>query len=317
MSDCLLADIGGTKARFAVLSGSELGPIHTSEVGAHATPVPAIRHFLESCATDAHVDRAVIAAAGPVIAGRCALTNAPWVLDAEELTRTFGLAAISLVNDLEALAWSVPDLAPSDSEAVGRGQALDGQPVAVIAPGTGLGVACLVTGPGARVLPSEGGHATLAASGPREAALIEILRRKHDHVSAERVLSGPGLIGLYAAVAEFEGRGSEKRSAEDITRAAMRGDCLLSRQALDAFCAFLGAFASDVALMFGARGGVYIAGGIVPAIVDYLRRTSFRAQFESKGRMRSLLAGVPTRVIVRHDPAFVGLTALARGLPVP
>jgi glucokinase len=312
MSNCLLADVGGTRARFALLSGSRIGPVHSLDVGAYANPSQAIKHFLNCIATDARIDSAVIAAAGPVTAGRCALTNASWVLETDELKRTFGLSAVNIVNDLEAVAWALPHLEMSDSEPIGRGHEVAGEPVGVIAPGTGLGVACLMASGSARVLASEGGHATLAATNAGEAALIDILRRKHRHVSAERVLSGPGLISLYAAIAELDGHRGEQRSAEEIVRAAIQGDCHLSRQALDTFCSFLGSFAGNTALMFGARGGLFIAGGIVPRIVDYIRRTNFRSHFESKGRFRAYLAHVPTRVIVRPDPAFLGLSELAR-----
>jgi glucokinase len=312
MTNCLLADIGGTRARFAVLSGSRLEPVHALEVGAYASAVDAIRHFVNVHANGARFDGAIIAAAGPIAGGRCALTNSTWVLETDELKRTFGLSTVNIVNDLEALAWAVPSMASSDSEQVGGGTEVAGEPIALIAPGTGLGMACFIPGgDGGRVLASEGGHSTLAATNAREAALIDVLRRQYGHVSAERVLSGGGLIGLYAAIAELEGNKHEMRSAEQITGAAIEGSCGRSRQTLDVFCSFLGSVAGNAALMFGARGGVFIGGGIVPRIVDYVRRTSFRAQFESKGRFRQYLARIQTRVIVRADPAFLGLKALA------
>lgn len=315
MTSWLLADIGGTRARFTLLTGSQLQPVHSLDVGAYASPVDAIRHYLSGQEHPATVDRAVIAAAGPVAGGRCALTNAPWVLVGEELKRTFGFATVNLVNDLEALAWGIPQLASADTEALGHGNEVAGEPIMVIAPGTGLGMACLVPGGGGRVIASEGGHCTLAASDSREAAIIDVLRRQFRHVSAERVLSGPGLVNLYAAIAALDGEEGASPSAEDITRAATDGTCRRSRQALDAFCSFLGSVAGNSALMFGARGGVFIGGGFVPRIVDYVRRTTFRAHFEGKGRLRPYLAGIPTRVIVRPDPAFLGLRALAINEP--
>src|SRR5450631_1170941 len=146
VTNCLLADVGGTWARFAVLSESKLGPIHTLGVGAYASAVDAIRHFMHCEANGASVARAIIAAAGPVAGGRCALTNSPWVLEAEELKRTFGLSTVNIVNDLEALAWGIPHLAAVDCEAIGRGHEVASEPIAVIAPGTGLGMACLIPG---------------------------------------------------------------------------------------------------------------------------------------------------------------------------
>lgn len=311
MTNCLLADVGGTWARFALLSGSKMEPIHPLAVGAYGSAVHAIKHFLHGEAKGARIDSAVIAGAGPVVAGRCALTNSTWVLDTEELRRTFGLRTVNIVNDLEALAWAIPHLTPTDSEPIGRGNEVASEPIAVVAPGTGLGMACLMPMQGGgRVLASEGGHATLAATTAREAAIIDILRKRYGHVSAERALSGHGLMNLHAAIAELDGNSGEAPSAEDITRAAIEGSSG-ARETLDAFCSFLGAVSGDAALMFGARGGVYLAGGIVPRIVDYLRRTNFRAQFESKGRLRDYLRHIPTRVIVRPDPTFVGLRTLA------
>ena len=312
MSNCLLADIGGTRARFALLSGSRVGPIESMATGEYASAIDAIKHFLNRQDDAGSVDGAVIAAAGPVEGGRCALTNARWILETDELKRTFRFRAVNIVNDLEALAWSISHLGPSDVQSVGGGSEVAVEPVAVIAPGTGLGMACFIPGgDGERVLPSEGGHATLAATDASEAAIIEVLGRRYGHVSAERVLSGPGLVNLYAALAELGGSGEQLRTAEQITRSAFAGSSSKARRALDTFCAFLGSVAGSAALMFRARGGVLIAGGIVPTIVDYLPRSNFRARFESKGRFRAYLEGVSTRVIVRTDPAFVGLQALA------
>lgn len=313
MSSCLLADIGGTRARFALLVESRMGPVESVATGEYSSVVDAVRHFLNRQHDAGDVDSAVIAAAGPVEGGRCTLTNARWTLETDELKQAFRLRTVNIVNDLEALAWSVPHLESADVRGVGRGRGVAVEPVAVIAPGTGLGMACFIPGGDReRVLPSEGGHATLAAADDREAALIGALRRRHGHVSAERVLSGGGLVGLYDALLELDGGGDPSpRTAEQITRAAIDGSSVWSCRALDAFCSFLGSVAGDAALMFGARGGVVIAGGIVPRIVDYLPRTNFRARFEDKGRFRCYLARIPTSVLVRPDPAFLGLKALA------
>jgi len=312
MNNCLLADIGGTRARFALLAESQIGPVESVMTGAYASASDAIRHFLNRQHNAATVDSAVLACAGPVEGGRCALTNAPWVLETDELKRTFRLRTVNIVNDLEALAWAIPGLTSGDVRAIGHHHAVVGQPVAVIAPGTGLGMACFVPdGEGARVVPSEGGHATLAASDEREAAVIDMLRRRFGHVSAERVLSGGGLLNLYAALEEWHGDGEPLHTPEEVTRAALDGRSQRACAALDLFCAFLGSVAGNVALMFRARGGVLIAGGIVPRIVDHLPRTSFRARFESKGRLSRYLASVPTGVIIRPDPTFLGLKVLA------
>lgn len=311
MNNCLLADIGGTRARFALLMGSQIGPVESLMTGAYASATDAIRHFLNRQHNAGNVGSAVLAAAGPVEGGRCVLTNAPWILDTEELKRTFRLRTVNIVNDLEALAWAIPAFAPADIRSIGHHYAVAAEPVVVIAPGTGLGMACFVpASEGARVMPSEGGHATLASSDEHEAALVERLRRRFGHVSAERVLSGGGLVNLYAALGDWHG-GGELHTPEEVTRAALDGGSPRACEALNVFCAFLGSVAGNAALMFRARGGVLIAGGIVPRIVDHLPRTNFRARFESKGRFSRYLASIPTGVIMRPDPTFLGLKALA------
>ncbi|MCA0248484.1 MAG: glucokinase [Proteobacteria bacterium] len=314
MNSCLLADIGGTRTRFALLSGSQIGPIESMMTGAYANAGDAIRHFLNGQDNVGNVDSAVLACAGPVEGGRCALTNASWVLESDELKRTFRWRTVDIVNDLEALAWAAPGFGPEDVRSIGHHNAVASQPVAVIAPGTGLGMACFVPGSGrASVMASEGGHATLAASDEHEAAIIEILRRRFGHVSAERVLSGGGLLNLYTALGDGHGGGDGPlHTPEQVTRAALDGRSPRARAALDLFCAFLGSVAGNAALMFRARGGVLIGGGIVPRIADHLPQTSFRARFESKGRLSHYLAGIPTGVIVRSEPTFVGLQVLAR-----
>jgi glucokinase len=312
VSKCLLADIGGTRTRFAIFEGARVGPVESMMTSDHASAIDAVRHFLSRQAEAGNIDGAVIGAAGAVEAGRCALTNAPWVIEAEELRRAFRLRTVDIVNDLEALAWATPHLAACDVQGIGGGAEIAAQPVAVIAPGTGLGMACFLPGgEGQRVLPSEGGHATLAATDAWGAEIIEALRRRYGHVSAERALSGGGLINLHAALGELAGAGPDGLTAERIVQAALEGGSLRAKQALDTFCSFLGSVAGDMALMYKASGGVLIAGGIVPKIVDYVRRSDFRVRFEDKGRFHRYVAGISTRVIVRPDPTFLGLKVLA------
>jgi len=185
--------------------------------------------------------------------------------------------------------------------------------MAIVAPGTGLGMACVIVGPAGRsVVTSEGGHASLASMGNEYDGIIAILRRRYGRVSAERALSGAGLVNLHQAIAELDGNASPRRTPSEVTAAAFDGSSPACRAAVDAFCAFLGAVAGDAALTFGARGGVYIGGGIVPRFVDYLARSDFRQQFVAKGRLRPYIERIPTRVILHPTPAFAGLMSLAR-----
>jgi glucokinase len=183
------------------------------------------------------------------------------------------------------------------------------KPIAVIGAGTGLGEA-LALHHGGRlvVMPTEGGHATLAALDDREAALLAWLRARHEHVSAERVLAGPGLGALHAAIAALDGVRVPERDAAAIL--AARHDCPVAAATVAQFLAFLGAFAGDVALIQGARGGVFLGGGILPRIADALPGSALRARFEAKGRMRGYVAPIPLAVILRDDAALKGLAAL-------
>jgi glucokinase len=166
------------------------------------------------------------------------------------------------------------------------------------------------------VVASEGGHATLPATSVREDAVLDHLRKRFGHVSAERVLSGPGVENLYQSIAALDGIDAPMRNAAEITDAALQGTCPTSRASLDMFCAMLGGFAGNVALTYGARGGVYIAGGIAPRILDYLAKSEFRRRFEQKGRLHSYLEAIPSQVIVHPAATFLGLTSLATSAPL-
>jgi glucokinase len=262
------------------------------------------------------VQAAVLAVAGPVEDGRVVLTNCPWIIDRHALGRTCGFAWTHLCNDFEAVALSLPHLAAADLLQVGEGEAVRGAPMAVLGPGTGLGVAGLVPRPEELVVvSSEGGHATMAGNSPREDAIIDHLRREFGHVSAERVVSGFGLENLYRAIMAVDGLEAPQRNAPEITKAGLDGTCRVSKMALELFCAMLGTIAGNVALTFGAKGGVYIAGGIAPRMKEFLARSEFRARFENKGRFRAYLQSVPTSVIIHPAASFIGLRSLAsRGL---
>lgn len=309
--NCLLADVGGTRTRFALLSDGRVGPIESLRTGAYASMHDAAHHFLHGQPEGTVVDRAVIAAAGPVSGGRCKLTNAPWTLDAERLRQSLHLRSVRLVNDLEALACAVPHFGADDVVAVGEGSAVMGEPVVVIAPGTGLGLSCHLPGTAPRTVASEAGHATLAASDAGDVAILEMLRRRFAHVSAERVLSGVGMVNLHAVLAAQEGQAPGTPTPEEIVRGALYGTASRHAAALELFCGFLGSFAGDMALTFAARGGVLIGGGIAPHIVPVLRESSFRTRFAAKGRFADYVRQIPTAVIVRPEPTFLGLAALA------
>lgn len=306
----LLGDIGATNARLALLTGSALGPVTSFEVTRFARFADVIDLFLKDHCGQCHPKRALFAIAAPVDGERSALTNSQWVIDAAELQTSFNVRS-QLMNDFEAVAHSLPLLGPSDSTKIGGGALNKTSPMAVLGPGTGLGVACFVPrSDKPAVIQSEGGHATLAGTCDREDTIINHLRQRFGHASAERALSGPGLENIYQAIGALDKVETPLQNATEITTCALRGECNTAVEALNTFCAFLGSFAGSVALTFGARGGVYIAGGIPPRIVDFIRRSQFRAQFEAKGRFRDYLNAIPVHVIIHPAAAFVGLTSL-------
>jgi glucokinase len=311
-SAVLLGDIGATNARFALLADGLLGPVKWIVVAHHPQFADAIEEFLQERFRERLIENALFAVAGPVQGERCNFTNCSWTIDGREMRTRFKFRTVQIINDFQATALSLPHLMEQDVRSLGGGRAVSGAPMVVLGPGSGLGVAGLV-GDGARriVVASEGGHATLAATSVREDAVLDHLRKRFGHVSAERVLSGPGIENLYRAIAALDGIDVPSRNAAEITNAALQGTCPTSRAALDMFCAMLGGFAGNVALTCGARGGVYIAGGIAPRILDYLAASEFRRRFEQKGRFRDYLEAIPSQVIVHSAATFLGLMSLA------
>jgi glucokinase len=315
MNRLLLADIGGTFARFAAANGAGIGTVWTTSVSYQFNVLEAIEAFLTATGGSRRFDGALIAAAGPVEGGRCQLTNSSWVVDEAEIGRAFGIPWIRLVNDLEALAAGLPGLADMHVRAIGPGASVPGAPMAVVAPGTGLGLACVTGGPAGRcVVAGEGGHATLSAIDDESDHVIEFLRHRFGHASAERALSGAGLVNLHDAIVAWEGARPEPRTPNEITKAAMEGTSQTCVRAVDMFCTLLGVVAGNAALTFGARGGVYIGGGIVPRFGNRFVDSRFREAFAAKGRMKEYLSHIPTRLILHPNPTFVGLYHIAESV---
>lgn len=307
----ILADIGATNARFALLDGGTLSSVTTYAVADYASSLDAVRAFLAGPAAGHTPTAAALAAAGPVVNGRVSMTNAAWTIDAQRLQEALEIPAVHVLNDFEALGHSLPALTADDLFVIGDAELADTGTMAVMGPGTGFGLAALARGPaGDAVLVTEGGHATLPAENRREEAIIRTLREQVHHVSVERVLSGPGLVSLYHAVAVVDGLVVRERTSAEIVDHALAGDCEGSVATLEAFCAFLGGVAGNVALTLGATGGVFVAGGIAPRFTDFLRRSAFRERFESKGRMGAYLSRIPTAVVTHRNPAFVGLARM-------
>jgi glucokinase len=249
-----------------------------------------------------------IGIANPVTGDRVQMTNHDWSFSISEVKETLGLDRFVVINDFTALALALPALTEADLHRIGSGAAKPGAALAVLGPGTGLGVSGLLpTGPGRFVpLRGEGGHVTLAASDERDSAVLQRLRSRFGHASAERAVSGPGLVNLYEATAALSGRPIETLEPSEVVARARAGNDASCVAALEMFFGFLGSTAGDLALTLGARGGVYLGGGIVRRLVPELARSTFRERFEAKGRFRGYLGAIPTFVIDSADvPAAI------------
>jgi glucokinase len=310
MTRGLVGDIGGTNARFALVEDGEVGSQRILLCEEHASIDAAIAAYLIDVGGPAP-ERVALAVACPVTGDEVTFTNSPWSFSAAALRRRLGLARLDIVNDFTANALAVPHLEPEHLVKVGGGEKVPGTPIGIIGPGTGLGVSGLVPAGGDWIaLAGEGGHATMAPMSERESVILDRMRQRYDHVSAERVLSGPGLVNLYNMLAEIDGVPAAPFSAAQITDPKLDAEEPLCREAVALFCGMLGTVAGNLALTLGARGGVYIAGGIVPKLGQRFLESGFRERFEAKGRFRTYLAEIPTYVITHPVPAFVGLAGL-------
>jgi glucokinase len=308
----LLADIGGTNARFAWQrhAGAQIEAVQTLPCAGFETLADAIQAYLGI------VDRpapplCAIAIANPVLGDWVQMTNHHWRYSIAALRAQFGFADLRLLNDFTALALALPALQRADLQQVGGGVAVPAAAIGLIGPGTGLGVSGLIPDGrgGWSPLQGEGGHVTLAAGTPREQAVVGELARRHGHVSAERAVCGQGLVDLHRALWALDRpRGTAPDlAAADITAAALAGSDPACTEALQLFCALLGATAGNLALTLGARGGIYIGGGIVPRLGPWFARSDFRARFEGKGRFSAYLAPIPVWVIgTAQSPALLG-----------
>jgi glucokinase len=306
----LVGDVGGTHARFAVVEGAGPMPWRIQNRMDLDQPFPtfsaALGTYLERCGAPAVPSAAVIAVAGPVAAGRAQLTNRHWEIS-EQALRAQGFGKALLINDFVALAYAIDVLGPSDTVSIGPKLAgMRGAPVSIQGAGTGFGVCCLAHD-GDRPVPlsTEGGHISFAPVDDRELAVLQCLRKDFGRVSVERILSGPGLENLHRALQQIAGQAALALSAAQISAAAASGDATC-QSALQLFFAIFGSVAGDLALAQGARGGVYIAGGIAQKMQAFLMRSEFRDRFDSKGRMSSYVTAIPTELIVNGDAAFLG-----------
>jgi len=308
----LLGDVGGTNARWAWqhAPGDALSNVRTLAGSDYATIADCVAAYLKAEGLPAPRDVG-FGIATAVTGDRVQMTNHPWSFSISALRTALGAARLRVLNDFEALAHAVPALDADQLSPVGAGAAVRDAAVAVIGPGTGLGVSGLVSDghAGWRVIVGEGGHVTLPAATTREASMLAVMRERFSHVSAERALSGPGLVNLYEAACALDGETAASLEPADVMARAFASGAAHDAQceeAVTTFASLLGNVAGNLALTLGARGGVYIGGGIVPRLGARFAQLPFRKRFVDKGRFRAYLETIPTWVITAESPALLG-----------
>lgn len=307
---CLVGDIGGTNVRLAVADLTGEKP----KISAPKS-LPRAGHPTFEGVVDAYLaefggpmpEAIVVAVAGPIKDGKVKLTNGQWVIS-ESVLRDKGFSFPRLINDYAALAYAVEHLEGDDlAEIGGQHAGMPGETVGVVGAGTGLGVSALVRDSfSSSVMVTEGGHISFAPVDDVEFEILKVMRERFPRVSVERVLSGPGLSNLHWALGRLSGKKLEDLEPEVVSRRAVEKTDPLCEAALERFCTIYGRFAGDMALAFGARGGVYLGGGIAPRFLDQLNAGAFRRGFEEKARFRSYVEIIPTKVIVHPYAALLG-----------
>ncbi|HXF18560.1 MAG TPA: glucokinase [Burkholderiales bacterium] len=308
----LVVDIGGTNARLALVPPDSLLPQQEKRVRCadFDSLEHAVQHYLQECGDPAVREAALDVATG-ITGDFVHLTNGPWGFSIDQTRRALRLDTLHVVNDFTALALAIPLLLPHELQQIGGGSAVPETAIAVIGPGTGLGVSGLIP-VGGRWIPlqGEGGHTAFSPIGDEEIGVLRWLQQRYNHVSTERVVSGMGLENLYQALCAMAGVQAKPLSPDKITASALSNTDVQCKAALQMFCAILGTAAANLVVTLGARAGCYIGGGIVPRLGAYFAHSAFRSRFESKGRFSSYVAAVPTYVILGETPALRGLATL-------
>ena len=296
-------------------SGPAASPTRVYNTNEHRSLFEVIETYLKDEGRESRPRKGVLAVAAPIYCDSVSLTNHSWKFSISALQDRLGFR-LHVINDFAATALAIPHLGTDDRIQIGTGVAVEGAPVGIIGPGTGLGVSGLIfSSEGPIPIATEGGHVTMAPASSKESAILDLMRNRYQHVSAERLLSGPGLMNLYGALCELAAVQATPYSSSQITSPEIWRIDPRAREATDVFCAMLGTISGNLALTLGARGGIYVAGGIVPKLGQFFADSEFRVRFEAKGRFQQHLAAIPTYVIVRPLPALLAAAALIRDVP--
>ena len=309
----LVGDVGGTNARLA-LCEVETGAIShakTFSTSDYDNLEAVIRFYLaeqQQAVTDG-----CIAIACPITEDWVEMTNHDWAFSTRQMKQNLGFSTLEIINDFTAVSMAIPMLTENEVIQFGGKAPVKDKPIAIYGAGTGLGVSHLVHVNQRWVsLPGEGGHVDFAPNSEEEGIILEELRAELGHVSAERVLSGPGLVNLYRAIVKSDGRLPENLQPKDVTERALEDSCTDCRRALSLFCVIMGRFGGNLALNLNTFGGVYIAGGIVPRFLEFFKSSGFRGGFEDKGRFRDYVQDIPVYLIVHDNPGLLGAGAHLR-----
>lgn len=308
----LIADIGGTNARFALIIDNEITNEVILKCDSYKSFDKAIQAYFDQLSTTQNIKKFSFGIACPIKGGEIAMTNHPWKFSLSEIKNKFGFEKITAMNDFEAVAYSVPAMAEDYVHKIGDGVKEENRNMVVLGPGTGLGMATIIAldESGAfKVVPGEGSHGTMAARTQREFDVFNYLQKnKYTHVSAERVCSGKGILNLYDTIRILDNKMNKPAlMPEQITDKALKKECEICEEALALMVRFLARVAANICLAVNAYGGVYVAGGIAPQLIDYIKSSDFREEFESKGNFRAYMEAVPTYIITHPYPAFEGL----------
>ncbi|MFC3034089.1 glucokinase [Pseudoalteromonas fenneropenaei] len=317
-SPILVADIGGTNARFAI--ATQFDAHSNTFTIEHLRIYPSADFNAFEAAISKYLDelpipqptRACLAVAGPIKSQQVYLTNLGWHFNAETVQQQFGFDTLLVINDFAAFAYAAPYLDGSKNLNIKPGQAQAAANIAVMGPGTGFGAACLVRDiNGTAVMSCEAGHISLAPVTELDRQLLAVLKANNQHVSVETVFSGPGLVRLYRAMAEVKGKPAQDLTAAQIAESAT--SCEICDATLNHFCDWMGSVAGDLALTFGALGGVYIGGGILPRMTERLLHSRFIDRFSEKGLMSQYTKQIPVTLVTQENIPFIGAAACLHG----
>jgi glucokinase len=316
MTLCLIADIGGTNARFAFTQDNKIVAQKDYKCADFVTIINAARAFINDHQTHGTPDIAVFAVAGPVNGDQIDLTNISWKFSCAEVQRVLNLKIFEVINDFKAVALGVTHIDQKYIKTIYDVPRIDQRPIGILGVGTGLGVASLVHD-GVRYIAveGEGGHVTMPARAQREFDIFQKLLNKYSHISAERVCSGKGIENLYHAICALDNiTPIENAKAEIISQKAIDKLCPVCAEVMDLMCAFLGRVTGNLALILKAEGGMYIAGGIPPKLGEYFFRSRFVDEYTSKGRMSDVVKSIPVFMIDHPSVGMVGLQHRAHEL---